>query len=163
MTVIQGLTVLAAVGSGMLAGLYTIFSIAIMPGLADQQPEAGMRAMQAINVRILNPLFLLLFMGAPVVGILAAVLGAVRRDDFDAAWAWWLLVAGAVLVDIGSLVVTMVANVPRNNTLVALDPASPEAEAGWGTYLREWTRWNHVRAVGCVLATACFTVAALGI
>lgn len=163
MTLVQGLTVLAAVGSGMLAGLYAIFSIAIMPGLADQGPEAGMRAMQAINVRILTPLFLLLFMGTPAIATVAAMLGVLWRGDLDEAWAWWLLVAGALLVDIGSLVVTMVANVPRNNAMAASDPASSEAAVVWATYLREWTGWNHVRAVTCVLAAVCFTVAALGL
>jgi uncharacterized membrane protein len=43
--------------------------------------------------------------------------------------------------------VTMVANVPMNNALDAVDPASEAGATYWRTYLRQWTAWNHVRAL----------------
>lgn len=161
MTTVQVLTVLAAVGSGVLAGIYAAFSVAVMPGLNRVPPESGMQAMQAINERIQNPLFLLVFMGTPLVAIAVAVLGVIRRGDASSAWGWGMLVAGCVLLVVGSLIVTMVANVPRNDALAALDPAAPGSAAAWASYLQDWTRWNHVRGVLSVFATACFVVAAL--
>ena len=40
---------------------------------------------------------------------------------------------------------------------------SPEGEEMWSIYLRDWTRWNHLRTV-CSLATAstCTMILALG-
>lgn len=160
MTLVHGLTVLAAVSSGMLAGIYTIFSIAIVPALNDLRPDSGIRAMQRINVRIMNPAFLLLFMGAPVVSIVAAVLAILG----DASSARVLLIAGAALVTAGSFLITMGANVPRNNVLDAFEIEDAaigdgSAEAIWARYAAEWTRWNHLRALLCVAATLCLSAA----
>jgi uncharacterized membrane protein len=53
----------------------------------------------------------------------------------------------------------MVFNVPRNNALAALDPASAEAAPHWRDYVASWTHWNHVRTVAALAAAACFTIA----
>lgn len=162
MSAIQVLTAGAAVGSGLLAGVYGVFSIAVMPALDRVAPENGLRAMQQINDRIQNPLFFVVFMGAPLVAIAAAALGMARRAELGSPWVGWMLVAGSVLLIVGSLAITVVANVPRNDALAALDPAAAGSAAAWKTYVTDWTRWNHARAVLCLLATACFAVAALG-
>ena len=60
---------------------------------------------------------------------------------------------------VGVLGVTMAANVPRNNRLARLDPADPGAAAEWDAYRREWTRFNHVRAVAGAAASAALIVA----
>jgi hypothetical protein len=63
----------AVIGAGLNAGLFFIFSVCIMGALARLPAEQGIAAMQAINVVILNPLFLLVFMGT-------AVLSLVRKN-----------------------------------------------------------------------------------
>jgi uncharacterized membrane protein len=67
--------------------------------------------------------------------------------------------AGAALDLLTSVGLTGAYHVPRNNRLMAADPATAEGVAVWETYLREWTRWNHVRAAGCLLATAALAIA----
>ena len=54
----QALTFLAALGSGLMAGLFFIFSITIMASLAKLTPANGIAAMQSINVTILGGTFL---------------------------------------------------------------------------------------------------------
>ena len=49
------ITVLAAVGSGLMAGLLFAFSNFVMKALTRLPPEQGMAAMQLINVTIINP------------------------------------------------------------------------------------------------------------
>ncbi len=53
----------ATVGSGLMAGLLFVFSNAIMRALTQLPPAAGLEAMQRINVAIVNPLFLTVFLG----------------------------------------------------------------------------------------------------
>jgi uncharacterized membrane protein len=56
---------------------------------------------------------------------------------------WWLAGGGFYLI--GTIFVTIVFNVPRNDALAV--PALTSSEAGkyWADYLTSWTAWNHVR------------------
>ena len=135
------LTRVGAVGSGMMAGLFFVFSVAIMPALDRLGHPAGMRAMQAINADIQNPLFLLVFLGSGLTGAALAV---------SAAWTWdqpgaGYRLAGGLLIALGSLVLTVAYHVPRNNALDAVDAASSGAADEWARYLRKWVPANHVR------------------
>ena len=56
-------------------------------------------------------------------------------------------------------VVTMIFNVPLNNALAAVEPASTEAAPLWARYLTDWTKWNHVRMVSSTVACALFIAA----
>ena len=69
-----------------------------------------------------------------------------------------LRLAGSLAYVLGAFLVTMIANVPRNDALAALDPDSVNAAAEWVRYLSEWTRWNHVRTVAALMAAALLTV-----
>ena len=57
------LTLIAALGSGLMAGLFFAFSSFIMTALAKLPPEQGIAAMNSINVTILNATFGLAFFG----------------------------------------------------------------------------------------------------
>lgn len=61
------LTLFAALGCGLMAGLFFAFSTAVMEALARLPAAAGIAAMQSINVAILNPLFLATFLGTGAV------------------------------------------------------------------------------------------------
>ena len=54
---------------------------------------------------------------------------------------------------------TFAFNVPLNDMLATVDPASAEGASQWAGYLTTWTNWNHVRAAAALLAAASFTVA----
>ena len=67
------LTLLTALGCGLVAGILFIFSNTVMSALAGLQPPQGIAAMQGINRIILNPLFFVVFLGTGVTSILLAV------------------------------------------------------------------------------------------
>jgi uncharacterized membrane protein len=67
--------------------------------------------------------------------------------------------AAALLYFAGSFVVTLAFNVPRNERLARLDAESEEAATYWQLYARDWTRWNHVRAIASASAAACSAAA----
>jgi uncharacterized membrane protein len=48
----------------------------------------------------------------------------------------------------------MAFNVPRNNVLARLEPASRDADAVWKRYLVEWTAWNSVRTAASLASVA---------
>jgi uncharacterized membrane protein len=57
------LAIAAAVGCGLMSGLLFAFSLVVMRALAELPAQQGMHAMQRINVLIVHPLFLVLFLG----------------------------------------------------------------------------------------------------
>jgi uncharacterized membrane protein len=148
MNPILALRLIAAIGCVVMAGVYFAFSVGVMPGLARLEPKSGMIAMQAINRSILNPLFLGVFVGSAVLGVLM-VLFALR--DWPDSSAVRMVISGILFV-VGSFVVTIFFNVPLNNALMT---ASTDGAAGltlWGKYLTEWTAWNHLRAATSLVA-----------
>ena len=146
---------LAALGSGIAAGLFFIFSTTIMASFAKLPVPQGIAAMQQINVTIINPLFMLVFMGMVV---LSLVLGAKAILGWSEAGAAWLLV-GSIAYLLGCFLATTVFNVPLNEAIAAVAPASAEGAAMWTRYLKEWLPWNHVRTVACLVALASFIMA----
>jgi uncharacterized membrane protein len=154
--VLFALSVGAAVGCGLIGGLVFAFSSFVMSALIRQPAGCGIRTMQAINVGILNPLFLSAFLGTAVAS--AALLATSLSSPASRGDA--LLSAGAALYLVGVVGITALVNVPLNNSLEGLDAASSEAARFWPTYVRRWTRWNHVRTVCALLASVLLTIAA---
>jgi uncharacterized membrane protein len=143
---------LAALGAGVMGGLFFAFSVFIMTALGRIPAAHGISAMQSINVSVMTPLFALAFFGTAVVSIVLGV---------SAIWNWEgtgsaCLLAGSILYLAGGIIVTLVCNVPLNNALGKADAASPEAARLWQNYLTAWTQWNHVRTVACLASAACF-------
>lgn len=152
MTVLVDVALLAALASvALMAGLFFMASVAVMPGLALLPAADGAAAMQAINRAILNPVFLVAFVGSAMLCVLIAIAAPLVGTD-GAGW----VVTGAVLHLVGGIGVTAVANVLLNNRLDAVDPTSPAGAELWELYQRRWTAWNHVRTVACTLAVVAF-------
>lgn len=149
------LTVLGVLGTGLVAGVFCGFSTFVMRGLASLPPAQGVAAMNAINVTAVMPAFMLVFAGSAVLcAVLAVVTFVLWPGDGRVA-----LLLGSALYLFGSFGVTMVASVPRNDRLARLDPGTPEAAAYWPTYVREWTFWNHVRAIASAGSAVAFVMA----
>lgn len=143
------LTLLAALGSGLMAGLFFAFSTFIMQALGKRPAPVGISAMQSIDETILNPIFFAVFFGTAGLSVALALIGW-----NEAGFGW--RIAGGLLYLIGSIGITMCCNVPLNNRLAKLAPDSAEGATFWTHYLSVWTAWNHVRTVGCIGASGSF-------
>lgn len=149
------LTFAAAIGSGLVAGIFFAFSSFVMAALGRLPSDQGVAAMNSINVTVLNPVFLLAFLGT---GALSLMLAA-------GSYVWWdhaagkLVLAGAVFYVVGCIGVTRLFNIPLNDALAAVPAGSPEAAALWSRYLSEWTAWNTVRTVASAVSAVLFTAA----
>ena len=148
-------TILAALGTGLIAGVFFIFSVAIMRAL--ERVPGGMAAMQSMNVAVPNPMFLGVFLGTGLVCLALAIISVVRWERPGAMW----ILAAALLYLIGGIGVTIIFNVPMNNTLNAADPSSSAGQVLWQNYLTNWTFWNHIRTIASVGSFASFIAALL--
>jgi uncharacterized membrane protein len=141
---------LLALGAGLVAGVFFAFSSFVMKALAQLPAEQGVAAMQRINVVVLNPAFLGVFVGtAAIAGLCAA----------GALFSWGtpgsaLLLVAAGLYLVGCFGVTAAFNVPRNERLARLEAGTAEAAAYWPVYCRVWLAWNHVRTAASAAAAA---------
>ena len=149
------LTVVAAIGSALVGGVWFTFSGFVMPALARLPAGEGVTAMQSINVEAVTPPLMLAMFGTAAVCVAAVVAALVGDGDREPG----LIAAGAGLYLAGSIGVTIGGNVPLNDALARVRPGSAEAAALWTAYLRRWTGWNHVRGIASVAAAAAFTLA----
>lgn len=151
---IVALCLVGVSGSGLMAGVFFAFSAFVMRALNRLPAPEGIAAMRQINVAVLNPVFLGVFVGT---ALLSA--GAITWGLLHASQASAYLIAGGASYVTGTFGVTAAFNVPRNERLARLDPNDPDAARAWSRYVVEWTRWNHVRAVASLAACACFALA----
>lgn len=143
----------AAVGSAAVGGLFFAFSTFVMRGLDRTDPLQAITAMRGINAEAqANAPFLLMFFGSTLLALAVGIYAAVHLGRPGSGY----LLAGAVLAILAAIV-TVAFNVPLNNRLEALDPATlsaADAAHEWRAYRVPWTAWNHVRTVTPLLGAA---------
>src|SRR5262245_37507023 len=104
-------TVLAALGSGLIAGAFLAFAAYVLPALSRGDSSASIAAMQAMIAAIKNPLFLGLFFGTAA---LAGIIGIAATLRWETPGAVYLLI-GSMLYLNGPFGVTLLKNLPLNN------------------------------------------------
>jgi uncharacterized membrane protein len=133
---------LATVCTGLLAGLYYAFAVAVIPGLANADDRTFVTAMVEINKAIVNPVFMLSFLGAPLLSLVVAWVGRRKLDR-------WLI--AAVALNVVAFLITAAINVPLNDDL--------EKTRNLGDFHDAWVAWNIVRTVATTGALASYVVA----
>lgn len=148
----EAIIVASITGAGLITGLLFAFSNFVMRALADLPSDKGMFAMQRINKTIVNPVFLLLFLGTPLLCLLIAVQSVTRLGEPGSLF----LLIGALAYLIGPFGITMRFNVPLNNLLAGADAS--KSEEIWPMYQKKWQRWNHVRTYIGVAAVVLLSI-----
>lgn len=149
----------ATLATGLVAGVFLTFSDFVMRSLGRADATAGIEAMQMINREVYRSQFMMLLIGMSLASIALAVAGVLF---IGGAAGRWLVAAGVIYLG-GVMAVTARANVPMNQQLDTQDPRSASAFAFWRTYLRNWTRWNHLRTGASAVATLCYLAATLSL
>ena len=154
-------TVLAAAGvaTGLSAGIFAAFQVAIMPGLKSVNDDAFVATFQQINRAIINPAFISVFIGAPV--LLGVATASWWRED--RAVATWL--GAACILQIANVVITGRGNIPLNDALDrAGDVTGSQATAARRAFEAPWNRLHLIRtaaSVASAVAVGIATVAAI--
>lgn len=148
------------VATGLMSGLLYGWSVSVIPGLRRTTDLAYVDTMQHINQAIINPAFVIPFMGIPLL-LGAAALTQFRAGDTRRGW---LLSAATVSYVVGVLGVTIGRNIPLNDALDAfrLDQGDEGAiHTRRSTYELPWNRWHHLRTFGSIGSFTLAVTAAL--
>jgi uncharacterized membrane protein len=145
----------AAVGSGIVGGVLFAFSALVMRALDDLEPPHAIRAMQAINVRAVNPIFMGLLFGAGLLTVVVAGVSLVcgERDTGRRLTAAFLYIT--------TIAVTAAYHVPRNDAFARVNPTSTNAAQIWHAYASGWTNWNHLRTLTAIASSALMIASAV--
>ena len=143
---LQALTIAAALGCGLNAGVFFAFSSFVMPALDRLGPVDAAKAMRSVSRAAVTPVFMLALFGT---ALLCLVLVVLSLADPGEPYAPWLL-AGSALYVLGAAVMTMAFHVPRNDAL--------ERGGDWAAFAGPWTAGNHVRALAALAAAASLTL-----
>jgi len=110
------LDTMALLGSALVGGIFFAFSSFVMKALARVPSAEGIGAMQSINVVVLNPGFLGAFFGTAVLSLGAAGLAVASWGRPSAPY----FLGGTIFYLVGTLLATVLGNVPLNDQLVAV-------------------------------------------
>ena len=138
----------------LVGGIFFAFSSFVMKALARVPAAEGIAAMQSINVVVINPSFMAAFMGTAVVSLGAIGLALAGWGRPSAPF----FLGGALCYLVGTLLVTMLGNVPLNDQLAAVSATDPAALEVWERYLSRWTTWNHVRTATAMVAVLLYSL-----
>src|ERR671913_835695 len=97
------LTLFAALGCAMMAGVFFAFSGFVMKALARLQPAQGVAAMQAINVAAVTPAFMAALFGTAVTCGALAVWASFAWDERFSPF----LLVGSALYLVGTILLTI--------------------------------------------------------
>jgi uncharacterized membrane protein len=137
-------------------GVFKAFSEFIMRSLLQAEPAGGIESMQRINVVVLRTEFVFAILAlAPVTLVFAGY--AMLTLEGPACIA---IVAAALVYVSCVFLMTLLGNVPMNEKLAKMDYRSAEAADYWQEYGQKWTRLNHFRTWGCVIASGLYLSAA---
>jgi uncharacterized membrane protein len=149
------LTLVTALGCGLVGGVFFAFSSFVMRALARLPPAQGIAAMQSINVAVINGWFLTPFVGTAVACVVLAAVSLAGWGESDAVFA----LIGSGLYLLGSIGVTAAFNIPRNDALAAVEAESADGARRWSKFVPSWTAWNTARTAASVGAAVFLMIA----
>jgi uncharacterized membrane protein len=150
--------ILSILLTGLTAGLCFTWSNAVTPGLGRLDDLGFLKAFQAMNRAIINPSFLIVFMGPSLLLFVNAV---VFKNTNQITFTTY--VVAAILFFTGVGLVTIFKNVPLNEILdkTILETASNvELTELRKTFEQPWNRWHMIRTV-CSFTSFALLVAGL--
>ncbi|RSM94650.1 DUF1772 domain-containing protein [Nonomuraea sp. WAC 01424] len=148
--------------TGLAAGVFGLYSHTIMRGLGGTDDRTFVTAFQAIDRAIINPWFMLSFMGALAFTGLAAVLHL--GQNVRAALPWILV---ALVLYLVAFVLTVAVNVPLNDALKAAgdpDKITDLAAVRRAFDEAKWAGFNLVRTIATTgaFASLCWALVTSG-
>lgn len=152
MEVLRAVALIAATLTvGLMAGVFFLYAVAIMPGLGRAGDRTFVAAFQSIDRAIINPVFLSGFVGALLFTGLAAVLHLPAEGRPVLPWT-----LAAFVLYLAGFLLTVRINVPLNDQIKAAgDPDRIDVAAVRARLEAPWVRWNLVRTGLTGLALGC--------
>lgn len=134
--------------TALLAGAYYAFATGVMTGLHHVDDHVFVAAFNSMNKHIQNPVFMLTFLGAP---LLSLWLAWQARGEENVALKRWLL--AGVALNVLSLLISFAFNIPLNDKL--------EKHHIRSDFEDQWIAWNAIRTVVTTASAGCLLWAML--
>jgi uncharacterized membrane protein len=151
--------IFSTAGMGLMAGVFGIYTNAIMPGLRATDDRTFVTGFQSIDRAIINPTFMTAFLGTLIATGVA--IGVHAPADHRAPLPWIVV---AFVLYFAVVVITIAVNVPLNDAMKAAGhPDDVAALRGIRERFHEvrWVRWNGIRSVMTIGAFGCLLAALL--
>lgn len=141
---------LALLLTGLSAGLFFAWQVSVIPGTKRIQDSTYIETMQKINRAIINPLFMLIFLGSLLMQFLSVIL------YWNTAMPYWLILGATVFYAAGTVIVTGMGNVPLNDALDILKLNKLSEEQVSGERKDYESRWNKLHVIRTLFAVLSF-------
>ena len=145
--------------TGLTAGLCFTWANAVTPGIGRLDDLGFLHAFQQMNRAILNPIFIVVFMGPTITHIANIFLFKSTSPT-----VFWLILTAAILYLIGLVLMTILGNVPLNEMIDKVDllSATPEELKSLRDQFEiRWNRFHMVRTITTSLSFALLIVSIL--
>ena len=146
--------------TGLMSGLLYGWTVSVIPGTRRIDDTTYITTMQHINKAIVNPAFIIPFMGIPIL-VGGTAIAHFRAGDSRRGW---LLTGAAVTYVVGVLGATIAGNVPLNDALESFKLVDSNKQAiadRRKTYETPWNRWHYLRTAASIGAFALASAAAI--
>lgn len=143
--------------TGLSAGLFYAWQVSVIPGTKLTQDSTYIETMQKINRAIINPPFMLIFLGSLLIQILSVIL------YWNTEMSLWLIISATLVYGAGTVMVTGLGNVPLNDALDELqlnDLSKEEISKERHDYEVPWNRLHLIRTVFAVVSFMLLLIAA---
>jgi len=143
-------TVTTILLTGLTTGLCFTWTNAITPGIGRLDDLGYLQSFQEMNRAIINPLFLVVFLGPFFAHIFNVYL-----NRYQPNMIFWMLFAAGILYIAGVVVITIVGNVPLNEILekTNLQNSSPEQLKELRNIFEDkWNRLHLIRTITSILS-----------
>lgn len=137
---------LATLSTGFMAGIFFTWTNAVTPGIGKLTNIEYLKALQAMNQVILNPLFYIAFM-APIIMLVSTL---IFNYSIVSPTVFKLLLAAAIIYLSGTFLVTIMGNIPLNDLLdqSKLEVLNPDALEHLRIQIEQpWNRFNLIRTL----------------
>lgn len=136
----------------LMAGLFYSYSFSVVYGLGKLSDKNYLSAMQHINQEIQNPIFFFSFFGAPLCLIMNVFLQLKHASTIRVRF----FILSAVVFLIGVLGVTMLGNIPLNNSLNQFDLSTATDTSIHLNRFKFENPWNHLNLIRTFSSCASF-------
>lgn len=144
-------SILTILVTGLLAGLFFAWAVSIIPGTKGISDRSYLEAMQSINRAILNPSFFIAFFGTGVLLLVSSFLQF--WEGVDASF--WLMLCATIVYLAGTFGITVLGNVPLNNTLDSVHISNlsmVELKRIRHSYESQWNKLHMARTIFSVFS-----------
>lgn len=133
----------------LLAGVFFGYVTSVNGGLSRLKNSEYIKAMQSINIVIINPFFMSVFIGSV---ILLPLITFINRNDSD---KFAVLLIASVIYIFGSFILTIAGNIPLNEELAKIDlskSSEDELQSARNKFEKPWNNLHFIRTIASIIS-----------